>query len=150
MMSTYLRRFDARRSVLCLISGILATWAFAGSLALITGTLALGQTAESRLPWQSPILAGVMLAIVVGLPMTTVALTAAHEDRDLSQTAMVAACATIGCILLQLLVLREFSWLQPVCVILAVTVAALGAPPLTHRTPLRHASTRPELPKAAR
>ncbi|MEU4813726.1 hypothetical protein AB0H20_31380 [Nocardia fluminea] len=138
MMSTYLRRFDPRRSVLCLITGILATWAFAGALALITGALALGPAAESRLPWQSPILAGVMLALVVGLPMTIAALTAAHEDRNLAQTAMVAACALIGWILLQLLVLREFSWLQPVCVILAVAVAALGAPPLTDRTPLRH------------
>ncbi|MEV6220443.1 hypothetical protein AB0M13_02220 [Nocardia fluminea] len=138
MMSTYLRRFDPRRSVLCLITGILATWAFAGSLALITGALALGPAAGSRLPWQSPILAGVMLALVVGLPMTIAALTAAHEDRNLAQTAMVAACALIGWILLQLLVLREFSWLQPVCVILAVAVAGLGAPPLTDRTPLRH------------
>ncbi|MFD8099052.1 hypothetical protein ACFV24_05905 [Nocardia fluminea] len=137
MMSTYLRRFDPRRSVLCLIAGILATWAFAGASALITGALTLGPAAESRLPWQSPILAGVMLALVVGLPMTVVALTATHEDRDLSQTAMVAACALIGWILLQLLVLQEFSWLQPVCVILAVAVATLGAPPLTRHTP-RH------------
>ncbi|MFI7530163.1 hypothetical protein [Nocardia salmonicida] len=138
MMSTYLRRFDPRRSVLCLITGILATWAFAGSSALITGALTLGPTSESRLPWQSPILAGVMLALVVGLPMTVVAVTAAHADRNLSQTAMVAACALIGWILLQLLVLRELSWLQPVCVILAVAVATLGAPPLTHRTPRHH------------
>ncbi|MEU4650345.1 hypothetical protein [Nocardia fluminea] len=131
MMSTYLRRFDSRRSALCLIAGILATWAFAGSLALITGSLTLGPTAESRLPWQSPMLAGVLLALVVGLPMTVVALSAIHADRSLSQTTMVAACALIGWILLQLLVLRELSWLQPLCVVLAVTVAALGAPPLT-------------------
>ncbi|MFC9659981.1 hypothetical protein ACFVJ5_07050 [Nocardia sp. NPDC127606] len=138
MMTTYLRRLDPRRSVLCLITGIVAIWAFAGSLALITGTLSLGPEAESRLPWQSPILAGVMLALVVGLPMTVVALTTTNDDTHPSQTSMVAACALIGWILLQLLILREFSWLQPVCVVSAVTVAALGAPPLTHRTPSHH------------
>ena len=88
MMSTYSRRVDSRRSALCLITGILATWAFAGSLALTTGSPALGPTAESPLPWQSPMPAGMLSA------------------------------------------LREFSWLQ-LCVLLAVTVAALGAPPLT-------------------
>ncbi|MGW0325598.1 hypothetical protein [Nocardia sp. NPDC003183] len=136
-MSTYLRRFDPRRSVLCLITGFLATWAFAGALALITGALTLGPTAEDRLPWQSPILAGVLLALVVGLPMTVVTLDAAREDKRTAQTAMIAACALIGWILLQLLILREFSWLQPLCVVLAITIATLGAPPLTHRSAIR-------------
>ena len=131
MMST-LRRLDPRQSVLCLIAGFLAIWAFAGSFALITGALDLGPAAEARLPWQSPILAGVLLALVVGVPMTVVTLVRT------AQTSMVAACALIGWILVQLLVLREFSWIQPVCVILAVTVAALGAPPLPTRGVVRH------------
>ncbi|MFD6397439.1 hypothetical protein [Nocardia sp. NPDC060249] len=140
MVSTYLRRLDPRRSALCLVSGILAIWAFAGSLALITGILSPGPAAESRLPWQSPLLAGVVLAVVVGLPMAVVALTAGRDDTRTSQTSMVAACALIGWILLQLLIVREFSWLQPVCVVAAVAVAALGAPPLTHRSALRRTS----------
>ncbi|GAD86405.1 hypothetical protein [Nocardia asteroides] len=129
MISTYLRRLDPRRAVLCLIAGLLATWAFAGALGLITGVLALSPVTESRLPWQSPVVAGVALALVVGLPMTVVALTAQDDPRT-TQTTMVAACALIGWILLQLLLLRELTWLQPVCVMLAVVVAALGAPPL--------------------
>ncbi len=137
MISTYLRRLDPRRSVLCLIAGLLATWAFAGALGLITGALALSPVAEARLPWQSPILAGVALAVMVGLPMTVVALTAQDSPRT-TQTAMVASCALIGWILLQLLLLRELSWLQPACVILAVVVAALGAGP----QPTRSASRR--------
>ncbi|MFJ2666361.1 hypothetical protein ACIO14_18615 [Nocardia fluminea] len=137
MITAYFHRLDPRRAVLCLLTGILATWAFAGSLALITGTLSLGAAAESRLPWQSPILAGVMLALVVGLPMTVVALTATQDDARISQTAMAAACALIGWILVQLLVLQQLSWLQPVCVILAVAIAALGAPPLPHHTARR-------------
>ncbi|MFE6922433.1 hypothetical protein ACFVAV_15435 [Nocardia sp. NPDC057663] len=136
MISTYLQRLDPRRSVLCLIAGLLATWALAGALGLIIGALTLGPEAQDRLPWQSPILAGVSLALVVGLPMTVVALTATHRDPRTPQTTMAAACALIVWILLQLLVLRELSWVQPVCVILAVAVAALGAPPLPYRTDL--------------
>ncbi|MDO3647699.1 hypothetical protein [Nocardia mangyaensis] len=127
MTSHYLLHVDARRSVLCLLSGLVATWAFAGALGLITGVLSLG-AAEGRLPWQSPILAGVMLALVVGLPMTVVTLTAAHGDSRSASTAMVAAGALIVWVLLQLVMLRELSWLQPVCVMLAIAVAALGAP----------------------
>lgn len=137
MISTYLHRLDPRRGVLCLIAGFLATWAYAGALGLITGVLSLGPVTESRLPWQSPVLAGVLLALVVGLPMTVVALTAADEGPGISQTTLTAAYALIGWVLAQLLLLREFSWLQPVCVVLAVTVASLGAPPLVHRTSLR-------------
>ncbi|MFC4128438.1 hypothetical protein [Nocardia rhizosphaerae] len=137
MMSS-LHRLSPRRAALCLLSGMLATWAFAGALGLIAGVVTLGPAAESRLPWQSPILAGFLLAVVVGLPMTVVALTAADDDPATARTTLTAAVALIGWILVQLVVLREFSWLQPVCVILAVIVAALGAPPLPSRTPVRH------------
>ncbi|MFC9964495.1 hypothetical protein [Nocardia ignorata] len=139
MISTYLRRLDPRRAVLCVIAGLLATWAFAGALGLITGALALSPATETRLPWQSPILAGVALAVMVGLPLTVVTLTAQDGPRT-KHTTMVAACALIGWILLQLLVLRELSWLQPVCVMLAVVIAALGVAP----QPARSASRRPK------
>ncbi|GGN81111.1 hypothetical protein [Nocardia rhizosphaerihabitans] len=137
MITTYFQRLDPRKATLCLFAGLLATWAFAGSLGLITGALSLGPAAESRLPWHSPILAGVLLALVVGLPMTVVALTATHNDPAAAQTTLAAAYLLIGWVLAQLLILREFSWLQPVCVVSAVTVAALGAPPLGHHTTLR-------------
>ncbi|MFJ2837362.1 MULTISPECIES: hypothetical protein [unclassified Nocardia] len=138
MITTYFRRLDPRRATLCVFSGLLAIWAFAGSLGLITGALSLGPVAEARLPWHSPILAGVLLALVVGLPMTVVALTVTHDDDPATaQTTLAAAYLLIGWVLAQLLILREFSWSQPVCVILAVTVAALGAPPLGHQPTLR-------------
>ncbi|MGW5918542.1 hypothetical protein ACWFPY_06090 [Nocardia fluminea] len=99
--------------------------------------MSLSLATEDRLPWQSSILAGVALALVVGMPMSVVALTAAHGDPRTAQTAMVAGCALVGWILLQLVLLRELSWLRPVCVIFAVAVAALGAPPLLYRKTLR-------------
>lgn len=130
MISTYMRRLDPRRSILCLIAGLMATWAFAGALGLITGAVSLSPATEDRLPLQSPILAGVALALVVGMPMTVVALAAAHDDPRTALTAMAAGCALVGWIVLQLVLLRELSWLQPVWVVFAVVVAALGAPPL--------------------
>lgn len=128
MISTYMRRLDPRRSILCLIAGLMATWAFAGTLGLITGAVSLSPAAEDRLPLQSPILAGVALALVVGMPMTVVALTAAHGDPRTAQTAMVAGCALVGWILLQLVLLRELSWLQPVCVSSSPLPLPLSAP----------------------
>ncbi|APE34874.1 hypothetical protein BOX37_13985 [Nocardia mangyaensis] len=135
MISMYVRRLDPRRSIVCLIGGLMATWAFAGALGLITGAVALSPATVDSLPWQSPILAGVALAMVVGVPMTVVALAAAQDDPRTARTAMIAACALVGWILLQLVLLRELSWLQPVCVVFAVAVAALGTPPPLYRKP---------------
>ncbi|MGW5452818.1 hypothetical protein [Nocardia sp. NPDC003979] len=125
MTSHYLPHTDARRSVLCLLAGLVATWAFAGALGLITSVVTLDE-AESHLPWHSPILAGVTLALVVGLPMTAVALTAAHGDPHCAATTATDAAALIAWTLLQLVVLRELTWLQPISVLLAVAVASLG------------------------
>lgn len=136
MISMYLRRLDPRRAVLCLLSGLMATWAFAGAIGLITGAVPLSPPTADRIPFHSPILAGVALALVVGLPMTVVALTA-QDDSHNEKTTMVAACALIGWVLLHLVLLRELSWLQPVCVVFAVTVAALGTPPLHQYKALR-------------
>ncbi|GGN79357.1 hypothetical protein [Nocardia rhizosphaerihabitans] len=79
MISTYRQRLDPRRSVLYLTAGLLATWAFAGALGLITGALVLDPEAQDRQPWQSPILAGVSLALVVGLHRTN--LTTLKRER---------------------------------------------------------------------
>lgn len=136
MISKYLRRLDPRRSVLCLLAGLMATWAFAGAFGLVTGALALRPAIVDKIPLHSPILAGVALALWVGLPMTVVALTVNDDDAHNAQTTMVAAAALIGWVLVQLVVLRELSWLQPVCVVFAVAVAALGTPPLRHQTDL--------------
>ncbi|MBW0272790.1 hypothetical protein ATM97_22120 [Nocardia sp. MH4] len=137
MISRYLRRLDPRRSVLCLLAGLMATWAFAGAFGLITGAVPLSPASVERIPLHSPILAGVGLALVVGLPMAVVALTVTDDDTHNAQTTLVAASALIGWILLQLALLREFSWLQPVCLVFAFAVAALGTPPLHDHTDLR-------------
>ncbi len=137
MISMYLRRLDPRRSVLRLLAGLMATWAFAGSFGLITGAVPLTPATLDRIPLHSPILSGVALALVVGLPMTVVALTVDDNDAHNAQTTLVAASALIGWILVQLVVLREFNWLQPVCLVLAFAVAALGTPPLHDHTDIR-------------
>ncbi|MFC4127855.1 hypothetical protein [Nocardia rhizosphaerae] len=102
MISMYLRRLDPRRSVLRLLAGLMATWAFAGAFGLITGAVPLRPVIVEKIPWHSPILAGVALALWVGLPMTVVALTVNDDAAHNAQTTMVAAAALIGWVLLQL------------------------------------------------
>ncbi|MFF2083586.1 hypothetical protein ACFVVM_07405 [Nocardia sp. NPDC058176] len=136
MISTYLHRMTSHRSVLCLISGMVAIWAAAGALGLATGALSLGAAAERRLPWQSLSLAAIGLALVVAAPMAVVAVLAAQGDRRCARAAIAAGFALVAWILAQIVVLRELSWLQPVCILAAIAVVALGMALLDERARL--------------
>jgi len=126
-------RVDARQTALCLVSGVVAVWAFAGSLGLITGIIGLGANLDQRIPFHSPVFGGVMLALVVGLPMTVAGVLATQDNRWTPVAAMTAGLALIGWIAVQIAVIRELSWLQPVCVLFGLTVFALGAALWRHR-----------------
>lgn len=102
------------RPGLATLTGLIAVHAIAGAVGLIVGVLTPGDEAVARLPWHSTVLAGVTLAIVVGAPMAVAAVLLARRDAQGERVAAVAGAALIGWIALELAVLREFSWLQPV------------------------------------
>lgn len=136
MISNQFHRMTVRRTALSLVSGSVAIWAAAGALGLATGALELGTEVEARLPWQSPALAAVGLALVVAVPMTVVAVLAAQDDRRCAHAAVAAGFALVAWILAQIVLLRELSWLQPVCILAAIGIAALGTTLLHERSRL--------------
>lgn len=117
-----------------MIAGFIATWAFAGALGLSTGVIRLGAAIDARIPFHSPVFGAVMLAVIVGLPMTVAGALAVRTDARAPLAAMAAGTALVGWIAVQVAVIRELSWLQPVCVALGLAVLILGAGPSRNRS----------------
>lgn len=114
------------RSWLAMLTAIVAVAAVAGALGLLTGTLDLGPAATSRLPWHSGALAGLSLALVVALPMTLTAVLAVRDHPAHGRAAVAAGGLLIGWLVVEVAVIREFSWLQAVFAVAAVVVVLVG------------------------
>jgi hypothetical protein len=98
----------------------------AGAAGLIGGGLDLGPTVTGRLPADSPRLAGVALALVVGLPMAATAVAGARRSPAAADLAVLAGTTLVGWIVVEAAVIRTFSWLQPACLLYGAVVAVLG------------------------
>ncbi|WP_280336963.1 hypothetical protein [Nocardia wallacei] len=120
------RHIGDRHSVLALVSGLVAIWALAGAAGLATGIVELGTAVEERIPLDSPVLAAVALAVVVGVPQALTAGLAVRADPRAPAVAMIAGGLLIGWIVLQAHTIEVFSWLQPVCVAAGLVVLSLG------------------------
>lgn len=114
------------RTVLAMISGAIAIWAFAGAAGVATGLIEFGAVIDSRLPWDSEPFAAVMLALIVGMPMAAASWLAGHDRRSYPAVAIAAGSAAIAWILVQLVVIRTVIWVQPLCVVLSVIIVVLG------------------------
>lgn len=111
---------------LVLITGITAISALAGAVGLLTGTLGLDRVTVSRFPWHSSMIAGFALVAVVAVPMAAAGLLAMRDDPRQGLVARVAGVLLIGWIAVELAVIREFSWLQVVFVVVGVVVLLVG------------------------
>jgi hypothetical protein len=100
--------------------------AWFGVVGLATGRLSFGDRLDARLPWHSPVVAAVGLAVAVAIPMSILALLAAAQDRRTAAASVAGGSLLTGWIGLQLIVLRELSPLQPLCAVLGLWLIALG------------------------
>ncbi len=74
-----------------LLTALTALLAFAGAIGLVGGGTDFGETVNSRLPLDSPVLAGVALAVFVGVPMAVAAwLLYRRSDDDAVWVSVVA------------------------------------------------------------
>ncbi len=80
----------------------------------------MGPTINRRLPHASPVVAGVALAFAVGLPVTVLALRAWRGDERTVATAELVGVGLLCWIACQIVVIRTFSWLQPVIAMIGV------------------------------
>ncbi len=115
-----------RRPWLAAGESILAVSAFAGAIGLATGSIDFGSTINSQLPFASPLLGGIALAAVVGVPMTVGAVAAWRGSKRAYPTALVAGALLVGWIVVEVTVIRTFSWLQPTLLAAGLGVAAVG------------------------
>ncbi|GAA5152315.1 MULTISPECIES: hypothetical protein [Amycolatopsis] len=116
---------DTRRHAwLASFTGLIAILAYAGAVAVATGVL--GPGVEARLPFESPVFAGVALAVVVGVPMTVVTTLGLRGDARTSAAAVVAGALLIAWIAVEVGFVRTYSWLQPVFAFAGVAVLHTG------------------------
>jgi len=111
---------------LAAVGGVTGVAALGGALGLVGGSLDLGDKVTARLPFQSPVFAGMALAVVVGLPTLVLAGLALRHDSRTDVVAVGAGFALICWIAVQLAVIREFSWLQAVFVVVGASLMLIG------------------------
>lgn len=120
------QRGPARRYALAGLEVVVALSALAGGLALAVGSIDMGDEIHRRLPFASPVVGGLALMIVVGLPMTVAALASVRGSSNVRRSATTAGAALVIWILVEILVLRSFSLLQPTFLIVGVVVTLAG------------------------
>ncbi len=115
-----------RRWGLAAVAGLDALSAWGGAIGLVSGWLSLGPDIERRLPFESPVLAGAALGALVALPASAVTVAAIRGDDRADRLAAITGASLVGWIALQLAVLREFSFFQPVYAMVGVTLVLMG------------------------
>lgn len=122
------QRSGLLRGSALLLTALTALLAFAGAIGLVGGGTDFGETVNSRLPLNSPVLAGVALAVFVGVPMAVAAwFLYRRSDDDAVWVSVAAGGWLIGWIVVQLLVIRTFSFMQAACVGVGIVLIALGS-----------------------
>ena len=95
------------RKGLCAYASCVALSAYGGAIGLATGNLDLGHELDQRLPLRSPVLGGIALALVVGVPATVVGVFAKRGDRRADVASVVAGSLLIAWILVELAFIRD-------------------------------------------
>ena len=128
-------RGQVRRPWLAGFAAVNACAAWAGGLGLVTGYTDFGESIDERLPFDSPVLAGLALVTVVGIPLTVLAWSAFTAGPRTDDMALGAGLLLIGWIVGQIAVIRAFSWFQPAYVVIGACF--VGASHRVRLTPLR-------------
>jgi hypothetical protein len=82
-------------------------------VALVTGGIDFGERINDRLPFDSPVFAGMALATIVAIPLTVLAWSAWTGTATTNDLALVVGLMLIGWISVQVVTLRSFSPFQP-------------------------------------
>ena len=95
-------RFRPNRVALAVYAGFIALSACFGSAGMISGLLPVGAPLADRLPWHSPVFAGIALALVVGLPASVVAVLSWRRHPRTRDAAALAGLLLVGWIAVEL------------------------------------------------
>ena len=115
-----------RRTALALFAGVNAVAAWGGALGLISGALSFGDDLDARLPFDSLVLAGMALGLLVAVPLTTLTVAAWVGDPRTDTLSTMVGVVLIGWIGIQVVVLHAFSWFHPIYLVVGATFVFLG------------------------
>ena len=116
----------SRHGVLAVLAGLIALSAYGGALALITGSLNLGNTAAARLPFHSTVVGGLALIAVVAAPNTLLAWVAARGRPRSGDLSILTGVLLAGWILVELAFIRELSFFHPIYFALGALLIWIG------------------------
>lgn len=103
-----------------------AVAAAGGGWGLASGEISIGGRLEARLPWQSPVLGGIALLLIVAAPNAVLALLAWRGHRSVGPAAVATGGLLVGWILVELAYLRELSFFHPLYIGIGLLLMALG------------------------
>ena len=112
---------------LILLAVVNAVTALAGAWGLASGALSLGDTVDDRLPWESPVVAGVALALLVALPNGVLAAVALRRRRSVGLLGIAVGSAMVVWILVELAFIRELSFFHPLYLAVGAAMIGFGA-----------------------
>jgi pimeloyl-ACP methyl ester carboxylesterase len=120
---------STRQPGLAAFAGINALAAWGGAIGLLSGALSFGDEVDRRLPFDSLVVAGLALAVVIAIPLSVLAVAAwtGHPNTGTLSTAVGATL--IAWILLQMAVLHAFSWLHPLYLFIGTVFVVIGVGP---------------------
>lgn len=98
---------------LSIFAAVITLTAYAGSVGLAAGWLTLDGTVAARLPFGSPVLGGLALALIVAAPTSWLAWLAWRGDTRTDAAAFLSGVLLVGWIMVELAVIREFSFFHP-------------------------------------
>jgi hypothetical protein len=104
------------RRVLAVLAALNAIGALAGAWGLFTGVLDLGATVTGRLPGDSPEVAGIALALLVGVPNLVLLVVCLRRRPELGTVGVLVGAGMVGWILLQLAFIRDLTFFHPLYV----------------------------------
>ncbi len=125
-MATTPRTVSWPRVVLLLLAVLNTVGALAGAWGLASGSLDLGSTVNERLPWQSPVVAGAALALLVALPNAVLAAVALRRGRYTGLVGIAVGAALVVWILVELAFIRELSFFHPLYVAVGLVMIWAG------------------------
>jgi len=107
-------------------AAVVALSAAGGAIALASGVSGLGSRLEHRLPFGSPVLGGLALALVIAVPFTLVAVWAWQGYPAARERAAQAGALLIAWIVVELAFLRELSFLHPTMALVGAAFVLVG------------------------
>ena len=114
------------RRLLLVLAVLNSVGALAGACGLAAGFLDLGPTLTGRLPFGSPVFAGVALGLLVALPNGALTLVALRRGRHTGLLAVAVGNIMVVWILVQLAFIRELSFFHPLYVAVGLLMVWAG------------------------